>query len=221
MNRYLRYLLFGICAVQLLFAIAFLLQIPFATQLWPLPNTTPMSFIFLSSILAAAFASTLWCLLAQENGALAGIALDYIAIFITLGILALQMAASIGNAMLLFAVACASGVLFGRERNGLETSELANADALVMIPVNTRFASLNLAQAVLIVAYEWMRANEAASLGRVTTYERPISAGLQLGNTRVATKEEMAGFFDHIEAELDRHGYFNPPEKRPTQTRTT
>lgn len=111
------------------------------------------------------------------------------------------------------------GVLFGRERNGLETSEVADADALVMIPVNTRFASLNLAQAVLILAYEWMRTSEAASLGRVTTYERPISAGLQLGNTRVATKDELAGFFDHIEAELDRHGYFNPPEKRPTQSR--
>lgn len=72
-----------------------------------------MSFIFLSSILAAAFASTLWCLLAREDGALAGIALDYVAIFVTLGILALQMAASGDNAMTLFALACASGVVFG------------------------------------------------------------------------------------------------------------
>jgi tRNA/rRNA methyltransferase len=111
------------------------------------------------------------------------------------------------------------GVLFGRERNGLETSELADADALIMIPVNPQFASLNLAQAVLIIGYEWMRTNEAASLGRVTTYERPISAGLQLGHSRPATKEELSGFFDHIETELDRLGYYNPPEKRPTQTR--
>jgi hypothetical protein len=114
MNRYFRYVMFGVCAVQLLLAIAFLLQIPAVTQLWPLPNTTPMSFIFISSILAAAFASTLWCLVAREDGALTGIALDYIAIFITLGILALQLAANGGNnAMLVFAVACASGVVFG------------------------------------------------------------------------------------------------------------
>ncbi len=111
------------------------------------------------------------------------------------------------------------GVLFGRERNGLETSEVANADALVMIPVNARFASLNLAQAVLILGYEWMRASEAQSLGRVTTYETPISAGLNLGADRLATKEELLGFFQHLEAELDRLGFFNPPHKRDTVAR--
>ena len=73
------------------------------------------------------------------------------------------------------------GVLFGRERSGLETSEVANADALIMIPVNSRFASLNLAQAVLILGYEWMRASDAQSLGRVTTYEKPLEAGLYIG----------------------------------------
>ena len=49
------------------------------------------------------------------------------------------------------------GILFGRERNGLETDEVANADAIVMIPVNPSFASLNLAQAVLLLGYEWMK----------------------------------------------------------------
>jgi tRNA/rRNA methyltransferase len=111
------------------------------------------------------------------------------------------------------------GVLFGRERNGLETSEVANADALVMIPVNSRFASLNLAQAVLILGYEWMRASEGQSLGRVTTYETPIAAGLNLGADRPANKEELLGFFDHLEAELDRLGFFNPPHKRDTVAR--
>jgi tRNA/rRNA methyltransferase len=111
------------------------------------------------------------------------------------------------------------GVLFGRERNGLETAEVANADALVMIPVNARFASLNLAQAVLILGYEWMRASEAQSLGRVTTYETPIAAGLNLGADRPATKEELLGFFEHLEAELDRLGFFNPPHKRDTVAR--
>ncbi len=111
------------------------------------------------------------------------------------------------------------GVLFGRERNGLETSEVANADALVMIPVNTRFASLNLAQAVLILGYEWMRVSESQSLGRVTTYETPIAPGLNLGADRPATKEEQLGFFEHLEAELDRLGFFNPSHKRDTVAR--
>jgi tRNA/rRNA methyltransferase len=111
------------------------------------------------------------------------------------------------------------GVLFGRERNGLETSEVANADALVMIPVNSRFASLNLAQAVLILGYEWMRASEGQSLGRVTTYETPLAAGLNLGADRPANKAELLGFFDHLEAELDRLGFFNPPHKRDTVAR--
>ncbi|HEX9881638.1 MAG TPA: RNA methyltransferase [Hyphomicrobium sp.] len=111
------------------------------------------------------------------------------------------------------------GVLFGRERNGLETTEIANADALVMIPVNTRFASLNLAQAVLILGYEWMRTSPVQSLGRVTTYETPIAPGLNLGADRPATKEELLGFFDHLETELDRLGFFNPSYKRDTVAR--
>ena len=111
------------------------------------------------------------------------------------------------------------GVLFGRERSGLETSEVANADALIMIPVNSRFASLNLAQAVLILGYEWMRSSDAKSLGRVTTYEKPLEAGLYMGDDRPATKTELLGFFDHIEAELERLGFFNPPHKRATVVR--
>ena len=111
------------------------------------------------------------------------------------------------------------GVLFGRERSGLETSEVANADALIMIPVNSRFASLNLAQAVLILGYEWMRSSDAKSLGRVTTYEKPREAGLYMGDDRPATKTELLGFFDHIEVELERLGFFNPPHKRATVVR--
>jgi tRNA/rRNA methyltransferase len=111
------------------------------------------------------------------------------------------------------------GILFGRERNGLETSEIASADALVMIPVNSSFASLNLAQAVLILGYEWMRGSEGQSLGRVTTYETPIATGLNLGADRPATKEELLGLFDHLEAELDRQGFFNPPQKRASVVR--
>ena len=108
------------------------------------------------------------------------------------------------------------GILFGRERSGLETGEVANADALVMIPVNSRFASLNLAQAVLILGYEWMKVSEGQSLGRVTTYETPVAAGLNLGESRLATKDELLGFFGHLEDELERLGFFNPPHRRNT-----
>lgn len=109
-----------------------------------------------------------------------------------------------------------AAILFGRERNGLETGEIANADALVMIPVNSRFASLNLAQAVLLLGYGWMRESGKATLGRVTTYESPVSSGLNLGSERPAEKEQLLGFFSHLESELDRLGFFNPLEKRPS-----
>ena len=108
------------------------------------------------------------------------------------------------------------GIIFGRERNGLETDEVAGADAIVMIPVNSRFASLNLAQAVLLAGYEWMKTSAAATLGRVTTYEEPVGSGLNMGSDRPATKAELEGFITHLESELERLGYFNPPEKRPT-----
>jgi tRNA/rRNA methyltransferase len=108
------------------------------------------------------------------------------------------------------------GLLFGRERNGLETGEIAEADAVIMIPVNSRFASLNLAQAVLILGYAWMRESGRATLGRVTTYETELQAGLNLGGDRPSTKEELLGLFEHLEGELERLGFFNPPHKRPT-----
>ena len=111
------------------------------------------------------------------------------------------------------------GMVFGRERNGLETDEVANADAMVMIPVNSRFASLNLAQAVLILGYEWMRGTEAASLGRVTTYEKALEAGLYLNDDMPATKEELIGLFEHLEGALEAQGFFNAPHKRPTVVR--
>ncbi|MFZ4806572.1 MAG: RNA methyltransferase [Hyphomicrobiaceae bacterium] len=111
------------------------------------------------------------------------------------------------------------GILFGRERNGLETNEVANADAIVMIPVNSRFASINLAQAVLILGYEWMRADDRASLGRVTTYETPLTTGINLRDDRPATKAELLGLFEHMESELERLGFFNPSHRRSTVSR--
>ena len=104
--------------------------------------------------------------------------------------------------------------MFGRERNGLENDEVALADAIVMIPINNRFASLNLAQSVLLLGYEWMKAAGGASLGRVTTNERPIEPGVNLGNSRPATKQELLGLFEHLERELADSGFFNPSHRR-------
>ena len=108
------------------------------------------------------------------------------------------------------------GIVFGRERNGLETSEIACVDAVVMAPVDPQFASLNLAQSVLLLAYEWMKQTGEGSLGRVTTYETPLTAGPKTRGFQPATKAELFGFFEHLETELDRSGFLHPPEKRPT-----
>jgi tRNA/rRNA methyltransferase len=108
------------------------------------------------------------------------------------------------------------GIIFGRERNGLETSEIANADAIVMAPVDANFASLNLAQSVLLIAYEWIKQTDGGSIGRVTTYETPLTLGEQTRGSLPATKEQLTGFFEHLESELDAQGFLNPPHKRPT-----
>lgn len=106
------------------------------------------------------------------------------------------------------------GILFGRERHGLQSSEVALADAVVMIPVNNRFASLNLAQSVLLLGHEWLKASGGGTLGRVTTNEKPVEAGLHLGNDRLADKQALLGFFEHLEAELELRGFLHPPHRR-------
>jgi tRNA/rRNA methyltransferase len=88
-----------------------------------------------------------------------------------------------------------------------------------MAPVNPRFASLNLAQAVLLLSYEWLKQTERGSLGRITTYERALAPGLRTRGSPPATKEELIGFFHHIESELQRLGFFNPPHKSRTVIR--
>lgn len=108
------------------------------------------------------------------------------------------------------------GIVFGPERNGLETDEVANADAIVMAPVNPTFASLNLAQAVLLVAYEWMKQSGGGSLGRVTTYEASIAPGLHTRGSPPAGRQDLISFFEHIESELDASGFFTAPDKRPS-----
>lgn len=95
------------------------------------------------------------------------------------------------------------GILFGRERWGLESVEVALADEIVTFPVNPAFASLNIAQAVLLMSYEWMRSGDA---------ELPISEPVSLP----ARKQDLFGLFEHLEEVLDRENYFRPPHKRAT-----
>lgn len=114
MTRAVRYVLLAVCAVQFVFAIAFFRQSGWATDLWPFDGTTPMSFIFLSSIFAAAAASTLWAVLTRTYGALAGVGLDYIAILLPVSIHAWLLGQASGSqALTNYAVVCIGGALFG------------------------------------------------------------------------------------------------------------
>ncbi len=100
------------------------------------------------------------------------------------------------------------GFLFGAERTGLENDEVTLADAMVPFPVNPAFSSLNLAQAVLLVGWEWARAHDATKARRVRT-----------GKGEPATKAEIDGFLLRLEAELDACGFLRNPAMRPVAVR--
>jgi tRNA/rRNA methyltransferase len=111
------------------------------------------------------------------------------------------------------------GIMFGRERWGLENHEVAMADVIITAPVNPAFASLNIAQAVLLVAYEWYKLS-ARSLGMGTEQSPPIEGpGLRMADSRPATRAELMGLFGHLEAELEAAGFFKSPNMRPTMVR--
>ncbi|HWK65533.1 MAG TPA: RNA methyltransferase [Rhizobiaceae bacterium] len=98
-----------------------------------------------------------------------------------------------------------TGILFGRERIGLENEEVGLADEIVTFPVNPAFASLNIAQAVLLMSYEWMKSGMEAETD--TAF-----AGLEMAP---APKEHLLGLFRHLEEALDVRGYFRPKAKKP------
>jgi tRNA/rRNA methyltransferase len=107
----------------------------------------------------------------------------------------------------------ACGILFGGERAGLGNDDVVLADTILTVPLNPAFASLNLGQAVLLVAYEWFQAGEGA---------RPMDAPAVLprDGVRPATKQELTRLFEHFEAALDEAGYFDrTPDRRPVQVR--
>src|SRR5207244_2436517 len=96
-------------------------------------------------------------------------------------------------------------VLFGRERYGLLNEEIALADRIVTFPVNPAFASLNLAQAVALVSYEWFK----LACGGALPFAMPQKS-------EPAGKQQVQAFFANLERELDQIEYFRPLDKRAT-----
>ncbi len=105
----------------------------------------------------------------------------------------------------------ACGVMFGAERMGLTNEEVILADAILTVPTNPKFASLNLAQSVAVVAYEWFKG----------THEKPdFKMPAKYQRAKLANKEDLIGFFEHIEGELDRTEFLFPPDKRPAMVQS-
>lgn len=101
------------------------------------------------------------------------------------------------------------GVLFGPERAGLGNADIARANAIVSVPVNPAFGSLNLAQCVLLVAYEWMRSADATP-----------PAEFVLAGARRARGIEIDRLRDHLVERLDAVGFFYPVHKRPSMVQS-
>ncbi len=100
------------------------------------------------------------------------------------------------------------GILFGPERTGLDSDEIALADAIVTFPVNPAYGSLNLAQAVLLMGYEWMKQASGAAL--------PFG---WVERSRPASRGAVLSFFAYLETELTTAGFFRPDGKQPVMRR--
>jgi len=98
-----------------------------------------------------------------------------------------------------------AGILFGRERYGLQNEEVALANRIITFPVNPGFASLNLAQAVLLIGYEWFKLATEGTL----PFAMPE-------RSERASQHQMQAFFDNLVRELDRVEFLRPAEKRDT-----
>ncbi|WP_210484617.1 RNA methyltransferase [Microvirga antarctica] len=98
------------------------------------------------------------------------------------------------------------GILFGRERTGLENDEISLADAIVTFPVDGRFSSVNLAQAVLLVSYEWQKQAGGAL---------PFAGEMR---SQPAPRHMVTSFFDYLESELEAVNFY-PPDKQPIMAR--
>lgn len=99
----------------------------------------------------------------------------------------------------------AVGLMFGPERTGLENDDMVHADTALTIPLNPQFSSLNVAQAVLLVAYEWAASGDTTPVERMSEHA-----------ARPATKEELTNLFDHLERALDQSGFLRHKDMRPS-----
>ncbi|WP_375606884.1 MULTISPECIES: RNA methyltransferase [unclassified Bartonella] len=97
-----------------------------------------------------------------------------------------------------------TGIVFGRERWGLENDEISLVDEIITFPVNPAFASLNIAQAVLLMSYEWMK----------TGLENVSDTAFRAAEMEPANKTIFHGFLSQLEEALDIRGYFRPPERK-------
>lgn len=102
------------------------------------------------------------------------------------------------------------GIMFGPERVGLDNDDLALADTLVNVPTNAAFSSINLAQSVLLLGYEWHMAGGA---------EAPQEILRKGWGSVPATQDQLIGFYEHLEGELDNSGFLRVVEKRPRMVR--
>ncbi|MGB3408091.1 MAG: TrmH family RNA methyltransferase, partial [Jannaschia sp.] len=100
-------------------------------------------------------------------------------------------------------------VLFGPERAGLENDDIARANAIVSVPTNPEFASLNLAQCVLLMGYEWRRASTGAS-----------GSGMELAGTEWISHAEVEALVAHYEERLETAGFFFPEAKAESMKRS-
>jgi tRNA/rRNA methyltransferase len=101
-----------------------------------------------------------------------------------------------------------AAILFGAERSGLETDEVAIAGKILTVPVNPDFRSLNLAQAVILVAYEWSKQSE---LAMPTNVDPPEPR---------ADQAQLEGLIGQMNRALEGAGYFHPPDRTPTTLNT-
>ncbi|KAB7648319.1 RNA methyltransferase [Polymorphobacter fuscus] len=99
------------------------------------------------------------------------------------------------------------GLMYGPERTGLETEDLAVAHAILTIPVNPDFGSLNLAQAVIVSAYEWFRQADDTEAATLVNHDGP------------APHEELEGLIDAVDVQLRANGYYNPVPGRAAAAR--
>lgn len=105
-----------------------------------------------------------------------------------------------------------AAVMFGGEKAGLPNQAVALSDLLMTYPVDPAFKSLNLAQAVCVFAHEWGKLSTAGGMSDMPSQSHVASAS---GNGVPSTRDDVFRMFEHFEMELERAGYFFPPEKTP------